>query len=304
MGGAKRIDDEVAKLTAELERLDRQTTEAAQEIAGAARARAFPYTWLQTPGESRFEEISQGWAAARVLIADLVAAVGRRIDKAMAPLEDKPQPTRWERVREYCKSASATTWMHRRAPQITSVDQALLLSDRLHALLIPHREHILARRHALESDLVELSGHRGMLAEAAAAAAEQAEQEPAGMAQRVENCLQTVQDLTAHLNLQLLEMNAALNKLTIDSERAIVLASVLVENGSEPRLCDVLNKSQLPHLAPLLDLQEADMLSSKELERRRMRTDARFDEIFAAGGKQVLANEPDDTAVMQGVGNA
>lgn len=304
MGGAKRIDDEVARLTAELERLDRQTAQAAQEIAEAARAKALPHTWLQTPAESRFADIPQGWAAARVSIANLVAAVGRRIDKAMAPLEDKPQPTRWERVRNYFQSASTTSWMHRRTPQIASVDQALLLSDRLHALLIPRRERILALRHALESDLVELTGHRGMLAEAAAGAAEQAEQEPVGMAQRVENCLQTVQDLTAHLNRQLLEMNAALNKLTIDSERAIVLVSVLVENGSEPRLPDVLNKSQLPHLVPLLDLQEADMLSSKELERRRLRTDARFDEIFAAGGKQGLASESDDGAVMQGVGNA
>ncbi|MFN7024590.1 MAG: hypothetical protein ACK4QP_08735 [Pseudorhizobium sp.] len=304
MGSARRIEDEVAGLTSELETLDRQIAEAAQEISEASRAKLLPEAWLQAPGERGFYVVSLGWASARQSLADLVAAVGKQVDRAMAPLEDKPQPTRSERIRALVRTLLSLPRIRPREPQVTSLDQALLLADRLHALLVPRRERMAALRHKVESDLVELTGHRAMLAEAVIAAANQREQQATGVLVLVEHGLQAVQDLTSHLNRQLLEMNVAMNKLTIDSERAIVLKSVLGEAGSEPPSSGALDRARLPHLSALIDLNEADMLGSVELERRRLRTDGRFNEIFVAGGEAALSDSDDKAAAVQEVSHA
>lgn len=308
MRSARRIDEEVAGLTAELETLDRQIAEAAQVISEASRTQLLPEAWLQPSGEGDFSGVSEGWASARQSVAGLVAAVGRQVDRAMAPLEDRPQPTRSERIRALVRTLLSLPKARRREPQVTSLDQALLLADRLHALLVPRRARVTALRQKVESDLVELTGHRAVLVEGVLAAAKQREQQATGVLVLVEHGLQVVQDFTSHLNRQMLEMNAALNKLTIDSERAIILTSVLGEAGprfgSVPGLASALDRSKLPNLSALIDLNEADMLSSIELERRRLRTDARFNEIFVVGGEAALSDGNNEAAAVQEVSHA
>ena len=294
----------MARLTADLGTLDRQIAEAAQEIAEASWAKRLPEAWLQAAEEKRFSGIAESWSGSRQILADLVAAVGKQVDRGMAPLEDKPQPTRKERMGALVRRLLSLPRIRRRQPQVTSLDEALLLSDRLHALMVPRREHVAALRQQVESDLVELTGHRAVLADAVLAAATQAEQQARGGLLRVEDSLQSVQDFTSHLNRQLLELNVALNKLTIDTERAILLTSVLGEAGSEPVFSSTIDKARFPHLSGLIDLNEADMLSSIELERRKPRMDLRFNEIFVAGGGVALSDCDEKVAAVQEVSHA
>jgi len=65
--------------------------------------------------------------------------------------------------------------------------------------------------------------------------------------------------------------------------------------GSSPGL----DKVRLAHLRPLIELQENDMLSSIEIERRRGGIDARFRAAFesagdgAASGEQTISATPE-----------
>ncbi|MCJ8519409.1 septal ring factor EnvC (AmiA/AmiB activator) [Pseudorhizobium tarimense] len=306
MAWGRRIESELAALTAELEELDREIVEVAEEISACARSKSLPEAWQDTSGEGAFSNISVTWAKARRSLADLVGAMGRRVDTAMAPLEDKPQPTRKERLKLAWQHLLSMDWTPRRAPQVTSLDQALVLSDRLHGLLAPRRERIIALRHAVESDLVELTGHRQALADAIVTAAEQEEREVSAVWRMVEHALQAVQDLTMHLNHQIRDMNAALHKLTIDSERAIVLSTVLAEERAERPLRHALDEAKLPNLAPLIDLNDAGMLSNQELERRRGRVDQRFVETFheTPAQGQTSADEGDEVQDTREVSRA
>jgi hypothetical protein len=288
MARGKRIEDKAAALAAELDVLDGHLAEPAAEIAEVARSKRVPEVWLDSRAEKHFSAHFNAWAEARRGMADLVDAVGRKVDAAMAPLEDKPPPTRIERLRLAVKGLISTPWGDSRPRQVGSLNQALLLSNTLHEMLLPRRERILAMRHAVESDLVELTGHRPLLVPAIIEAVE----EPGPAAVQLEQCLQAVQDLVSHLNRQVLEMNVALNKLMIDTERAIVLATVLAESG--PATPGVSNPSAelLPQLASLIALNEAGMLSSKDLERRRKRVDSRFAEVFGRDADEASGRDP------------
>ena len=190
-------------------------------------------------------------------------------------------------------------WSQRAGPKARSLDEALALADRLYGLLLARRELIVGVRHAVESDLVEMTGHRAQLAENLIAAAEREERETSAVSLQVEDSLQAVQDLAADFNRQVRELNALVNKLTLEAERAIVLSCVLADEGAMPGSSPGLDKVRLAHLRPLIELQENDMLSSIEIERRRGGIDARFRAAFesagdgAASGEQTISATPE-----------
>lgn len=295
MGRVKGIEGELVALTGALEALDQQIEQAAQDVASAARDK----TGLSAPAKSRFNTIPQAWTAARQTLVSLVVAVADRNDEAVAPLEDKPQPTRSERLRAAFAQVLSMRWSQRAGPKARSLDEALTLADRLYGLLLARRERIVGVRHAVESDLVELTGHRAQLAENLIAAAEREERETSAVSLQVEDSLQAVQDLAADFNRQVRELNALVNKLTLEAERAIVLSCVLADEGAMPGSLPGLDKVRLAHLRPLIELQENDMLSSIEIERRRGGIDARFRAAFesagdgAASGEQTISATPE-----------
>jgi hypothetical protein len=283
MGWRRRVEDELAALTEELEALDRQIEAAAQDVADAARAKAFPEAWLNTTGENLVASISKAWATARQPLADLVSAVGKRVDRAMAPLEDKPKPTRSERLGLAWRNLVAMRRAGNTRSGAMSLDQALLLSNNLHTVLVPRRKRVLELRNKVESDLLDMTGHRAALADAIGQSSDPERREESTASARVEHCLTAIQNLTTHLNRQVIEMNALLNKLSIDTQRAVVLASVVAEDRPESARSEGLTKAELPQLAQLISLNETGMLSSVGLQQRRGRIDARFDDLFGEG---------------------
>jgi hypothetical protein len=291
MGRAKGIEGELVALTGTLEALDQQIEQAAQDVAGAARDKASLGASGDASARSRFDPIPQAWGTVRQTLVELVLAVADRNDEAMAPLEDKPQLTTSERLRAAFAQVLSMRWTRPAGPKARSLSEALTLADRLYGLLLARRERILSLRHAVESDLVELMGHRALLAENLLASAEREERETSAVARQVEDSLQAIQDLAANLNRQVRELNGLLNKLTLEAERAIVLSCVLADEGAMPGSSPGLDKALLAHLRPLIELHENDMLSSIEIERRRAGIDARFRAAFEDFGDEAASGE-------------
>jgi hypothetical protein len=295
MGRAKGIEGALVALTGTLEALDQQIGQAAQDVAGAARDKAS----IGAAAKSRFDTIPLSWTSVRQTLVNLVLAVADRNNEAVAPLEYKPQPTRSERLRIAFSQVLSMRGSRTAGPKARSLGEALMLADGLYGLLLARRERILALRHAVESDLVELIGHRAQLAENLIASAEREERETSAVSRQVEDSLQAIQDLAANLNRQVREMNGLVNKLTLEAERAIVLSYVLADEGANPGSSPGLDKALLAHLRPLIELQENDMLSSIEIERRRAGIDARFRAAFedlgdgAASGEQTILANPE-----------
>ncbi|MFN7101934.1 MAG: hypothetical protein ACK4N1_04865 [Pseudorhizobium sp.] len=282
MSKTKGIEDELADLSAALVSLDGDITQAAQDIAAAAHDRSVLDVTGSAPAKARFDAIAQAWTPARQRLVSLVLAVADRNDEAMAPLEDKPQPRLSERIRAALANVISLRWIQPAGPKARSLGEALSLADGLYGMLLARREKTIALRHAIESDLVEMIGHRAQMAQNVVSAAEEEDRETSGVSLQVEDSLQAVQDLTMNLNGQVRDMNALINKLALEAERAIVLASVLAGEGTAPA-SDV-DKSLLSHLRPLIELFENDMLSSIEIERRRGRVDALFQAAFDDAG--------------------
>lgn len=282
MGKAKGIEGELAALSAAVVSLDDEIAQAAQDIAAAARDRSVLDVTGTAPAKARFEAIAQAWTPARQILLGLVLVVADRNDEAMAPLEEKPQPRLSERIRAALANLISMRWIQPAGPKARSLGEALSLADGLYGMLLARRKKTIAMRHAIESDLVDMIGHRAQMAQNVVSAAEEEDRETNGVSLQVEDSLQAVQDLTMNLNGQVRDMNALINKLTLEAERAIVLASLLAGEGAAPA-SDV-DKSLLPHLRPLIELFENDMLSNIEIERRRGRVDALFQTAFDDAG--------------------
>ena len=283
MRRAKGIDGRVAELEGTLEALDREISDAARIAAEAARLIAVPDAWQGGAAPGGSDAGPEVWDRTRLAFAGLVSAVADCVEKAMAPLQDKPRPTPRERIRLALADFLSKSWTRQRKPQAVSLDQALVLANRLHGLLAERRKRMAALRHTMESDLVTLTGHRSLLVDNLVSAAGDGSQ-VTGASLQVEQYLQAVQDMTASLNRQLSDMNVLFNKLTIESESAIVLAAVLAEEGTEAKTERSLDRALLPHLAPLFDLKDRDLLSSIEIARRKEKIDARFQATFARAG--------------------
>src|SRR3546814_8487890 len=69
-----------------------------------------------------------------------------------------------------------------------------------------------------------------------------------------------------------------IDKLALEAERGLLLSHLLASGAGRAGVAG--NATALPHLAPFVALQEKDMLSSIEIDRRKHNIDARFAESF------------------------
>lgn len=277
MGRADRSRSELEALQSELAELEGVIAQAAQAVSTIARARAIPALDDPLPGSAG--TLADGWSSTGPRIAAKLSALSTRIDAAMAPLEDEPQRTLKERVWIALVSLFSLRWTRPAKVPADELSTVLADLDVLQSLLITYRERLVAVRHSVEADLIDLSGHRAMLADRLAEHGAAQGEPITGTAVEVETRLQSIQDLTIELNRQVNDANLLLNKLAIEAERAILLKDVL--SPDNPELLVRQEWPVLPHLAPLMGLREKDMLSSVEIDRRKQKIDARFSERFA-----------------------
>lgn len=274
MGRADRDRNELEALQDALAELDGMIAEAARAVSVAARDKAVTASgdaWTGAAGR-----LAEAWSPAASRFASRLNGLSARIDAAMAPLEDKPQPSLRERVR--LSLGSALFRLTAAKSPLDPLAAVLVELDGLQSVLSAYRQQLLAARHSVEADLIELGGHRPLLVERLAERA-LAEGEPtAALAVAVEANLQEIQHLTVELNRQVSDANILINKLAIEAERAILLRDVL--SPDNPELLVRQEWPDLPHLAPLTGLRESGMLSSIEIDRRRSKIDARFLERF------------------------
>ena len=277
MGRADRSRSELETLPAELAELEGVIAQAAQAVSTMARARAIPASDDQLAGST--VQLADGWSSTGARIAAELSTLSTRIDAAMAPLEYEPQRTLKERVWIALVSLFSLRWTRSAKAPSDKLSTVLTDLDVLQSLLATYRERLVAVRHSVEADLIDLSGHRTMLADRLAEHGAPQGERMTGTAVEIETRLQAIQDLTVELNRQVNDANILLNKLGIEAERAILLKDVL--SPDKPELPVRHGWPSLPHLAPLIRLLEKDMLSSIEIERRKPKIDARFTERFA-----------------------
>jgi hypothetical protein len=299
MGKVKSDGNAIAAVQAVLADLDREIEVAAAAISEAARLKHVP---LQVSGEITeavlvgVKGMPETWRSACETLALEVATVAGRVDAVMSSLEEKPRPTINERVRAGLHDLVAMRWRKSGRKPVDVLSAALVDANSLHGMLLTHRERLVATRQRIESDLVELGGHRPMLAENLAETATREGRELAGGAVLVEQYLQSVHELLNDLNGQLAPVNVLANKLTIEVERAILLMEVVSPRPDDPTIMvSRLDSGDLSHLAELLALHDREMLSSVEVDRRKAKIDARFFQIF----HHVLDNAVDAAYVKQ-----
>lgn len=279
----------IEALQATLADLDRNIDWLVQVAAEAVRQKSVPDIHEDAGDNSSVEAIAVAWEAACRELAILVSRVAAGVDDAMRPLVERPQPTGMERLKLGLHALLAPQWRRARLSPADTLRAVLADADCLSGMLLPRRERLAAVRHSLESDLVELGSHRPLLADKLALAAEREGQVLHGAASLAEQYLQTIQDLVRNLNAQLGAMNVLVNKLTIEAERAILLIGIIVPRPHPAAgAFRLFETKSLPHLAPLVDLHEKDMLSSVEIERRKTVIDSRFFASF----RDVLDNLP------------
>lgn len=302
MGKVRSDRDSIAALQAALADLDREIDRTGNAVTEAARSKRVPdITGDATPG---LEGISAAWTSACETLAVRAAIIAARVDDVMAALEDKPQPTAKERLRAALRNLLAMRFGRSGWMAIDVLVAALADADSLHGMLSARRGRLVAMRQRVESDLVELGGHRQALADNLAEAASHEGRPISGASVLVEQYLQTVQDFLVEINRQLTPINVLVNKLTIEAERAILLAGILSpRRGGSTAGVFALDRESLPHLTPLLELHDTDMLSSIEVERRKTKIDGRFLDTFR-GALDKATGTAYVKGINAGVGNA
>ena len=222
-------------------------------------------------------DVSGKWHEACGLLVRQIASAAADIDAVM-PSADEPAAFEtgagWRRVIKWLKRIGTPGARHAifSAP-VSAPSSALARIDALYGLLVERRAGLAAQRQAVESDLVELAGHRAVLVDALAAAS--SPPDPGG---GVSDYLALLQGLTEALNDQLRATSRMIDKLALEAERGLLLSHLLAPGAGQAGVAG--NAPALPHLAPLVALLEKDMLSSIEIDRRKHNIDARFIESF------------------------
>ena len=281
MGRIERGGNGIAALEGVLAELDERIGRAARTVAEVARTKLIPAAREEGSEEAAAGSLAEAWSSASTSLASIVGRIADLIDDAQAPLEDIPQPSARERLQHAVRAALSLRLRRQNRTPAVMLRRALADTDALWGMLSRHRERLTTARRSVEADLVDLTGHRPALADNLLAEAKSQGREITGAAAQVENYLQTLQALLVEINRQVADANLLLNKLTIEAERGILLDGILTPAG-EAELPQFRHRESLPHLAPLIDLYEKDMLSSREIGRRKSRIDSRFAESFGA----------------------
>ncbi|CAD7024543.1 hypothetical protein REJC140_00488 [Pseudorhizobium endolithicum] len=281
MGRTERGGNGLAALEGVLTELDERIGRAARTVAEAARTKLVPAAREDESEDVAAGSIATAWSSASTSLASMVGRVANLIDHAQAPLEDIPQPTVKERLQHAARAVLSLRFRPQVRTPAAMLRQALTEADALSDMLSRHRERLMTARRSIEADLVDLTGHRQALADNLLAEAKRQGREVTAAAARVEDYLQMLQTLLVDINRQVADVNLLMNKLTIEAERGILLDGILSPAG-ETGPPQFRHRESLPHLAPLIDLYEKDMLSSREIDRRKAGIDSRFTEHFGA----------------------
>lgn len=265
MDRQRQAGDAVAALKGSIDEIDRIIASLARSASEASHRKALADTGEPAVAAESLRDMEEKWRVACRMLAHEVGSIAADIDAAMPPA-DEPQatgPGAWLRR----MLDRLPVWQNRTDGGRSTLSSVLSGIDELYGLLGERRASLLAERHAVEADLVDLAGHRQALVYALA--------DMPDAAQRVADHLAVFQDLVDALNGQVRQTNALVDKLAIEAERAILVAHLLPSGAG-----DAQDPASLPHLAPFLALQEKDLLSSIEIDRRRTNVDMRFRESF------------------------
>ncbi|OHV84377.1 hypothetical protein [Rhizobium sp. LCM 4573] len=235
--------------------------------------------------ESRIAEMLKHEREAEARLARFAARLSHILDRSLAAYENRDTPNRYEWYLAILSPSAAhrareTRW--RRLSLDHGIETCLADLDMLLGLAGEHRQFLIERRKASEAELNRFIDQRGeALEELLQAEGGDARSGPQAAAVffRFAGLFQNFIDA---LNESVGAVNALINKLVIETERALVLRDALrpAANQTMPSSKEAANA--WPHIAPLVALSEKGMLSIGEIERRRNLIDQTFHSRFDA----------------------
>lgn len=158
----------------------------------------------------------------------------------------------------------------------------VLLLDRAARLiraLRAHRAEMKSRLVVIEADLIKgLEQNKGV------------EDEPAAMTDAAEK-LANRQDVVEAIIRHEAVCNSVYHKLSIEAERGIVVLHALAGGGDVP-LAEHFSQETREVLSSLLDLSGRDMLSMREVQRRKQAVDENFQHRFYPASRRHDEDEP------------
>ena len=297
MANSLSFEAETDRLDGMLDAMRQAMTEPADALARVADRLEIDPERVFASDSVKFQALVAQRNEAEIALARLIASLASGTEVCAEQFDRREMPDRMEKVIGFfskLRMRQATEKRWRKLGLAEQVAAYLGQSDLLFGLVREQRAFLVAMRRAVESDLVQVISHRKQMI-----AGLEAENNEAVAAQSaVEDFIDFFHVFFNMLNDQIAAMNAMLNKLTIDSERRILLLDAFegamrvgrIDGAAIYRMpaapCSRLlaGPAEQPHLAPLYDLFDKDILSLNETERRRGAVDeaffARFDELL------------------------
>lgn len=234
--------------------------------------------------EGRIAEILKHEREAEARLARLTARLSHILDRSLAAYENRDTPNRYERYLAILSPTAAHRARERRWRQLSldhGIETCLAELDMLFGLVEEHRQFLIERRKASEADLTRFIDRRGEALEALLQADEDAgsRRQAAAVFVRFAGLFQSFLDA---VNEGIGAANVLINKLTIETERALVLRDALRPAANQTLPSSTGAAGSWPHIVPLVALSEKGMLSIGEIERRRNLIDQAFHSRFDA----------------------
>lgn len=215
--------------------------------------------------------------------AHLVRAVERlcrSIEASVDAFERRDLPTRYERYLSIFSRGAAKRARNVRLAAFSrqEVEECVAGFDALLGLLSEHRGFLLDRRSKAETELARLlQGREGAL-EVLLRPEEAGRSRPEAVA-ALERFVGLFQDLVDAVNSSIGGVNTLINKVTIETERLLVLRHAMAPAIGAPLGAEG-TSAERPHIAGIQILLEMGMLSMSEIERRRRPIDESFESRF------------------------
>lgn len=284
MAGQLAGDREIQAIGELLAAMREAVAQSAEAFAKAAEKFAMADEAMLDAEESRIAEILKHEREAEARLARLAARLSHILDRSLAAYENRDTPNRYEWYLAFLSPTAAhrareTRW--RRLSLDHGIETCLAELDMLLGLAEEHRQFLIERRKASEADLNRFIDRRGEALEELLQADEDAGSRPQAIAvfARFTGLFQNLLDA---VNESIGAANALINKLAIETERALVLRDALRPAANETAPSSKEAAGARPHIAPLVALSEKGMLSIGEIERRRNLIDQTFHSRFDA----------------------
>ncbi len=273
--------DDFAALRTILSGIEQDIEQICASVAEAVRHKTIPDEDSDTFNINPVEEIATAWVGVQQDLVILAAAIGASVDKAIMRFDQPPANTTVQRLQTFVRGF----WKRQSRRKESSTEDVLRIelanANDLYGLLQSYRGQLVATRHSLESNLVELTSHRSDLVDHLCVAKEPDGKEHFQSVLTVERYLQVIADVIRELNAQLGSANILINKLAIEAERMVLLIGILARRQDRSVMAPILfDKAALPHVVPLIELYDRGMLASVEIERRKTAIESRFFESY------------------------